>query len=86
VAELLVKRIDKGNPKPEDLKAVSKQLDKYPTLYRSAGNLQSNVFNEILRDCVNSIFLKECAERQIEEMKIEFRLSKFNFRRKDADR
>ncbi len=32
---------------------------------------QSNVFNEILRDCVSSIFLKECAERQIEEMKTE---------------
>ncbi len=40
----LVKRIDKGNPKPEDLKALSTELDKYPDLYRSAGNLQSNVF------------------------------------------
>ncbi len=26
----LVKRIDKGNPKPEDVKALSRELDEYP--------------------------------------------------------
>ncbi len=67
----LVERIDKGNPKPEDLKALSTELDKYPEFYRSAGNLQSNVFSEILREVVSSNFARECAERYIEEMKIE---------------
>lgn len=67
----LVNRIDKGNPKPEDLKALSKELNEKPQLYRSVGNLQHNVFSDILRESIRSAFLKECAERFIEEMKTE---------------
>ncbi len=67
----LVARIDKGNPKPEDLKALSKELDKYPDLYQAAGNLQRNAFDEILRDYVSSDFLKECTKRYIKQMKTE---------------
>lgn len=67
----LVKRIDKGDPKPEDLKALSAELDKHPSLYRSAGNLQHNALTEILRDCVTSAVVGECAKRHIEDMKIE---------------
>ncbi len=68
----LVARIDKGNPKPEDLKALSTELDKHPEFYRSVGNLQDNIFSEILRESTSkSFFVKECAERYIEEMKAE---------------
>lgn len=67
----LVARIDKGDPAPEDVQALTKELNEKPQLYRSIGNLQSNVFSEILRESVSSAFLKECAERYIEEMKIE---------------
>ncbi len=66
----LVRRIDKADPKPEDLKALSAELDKYPALYRSAGNLQRQVFSEVLRE-TTSPFIKECAERYTKEMKTE---------------
>ncbi len=67
----LVARIDKGNPKPEDLKLLRQEIDDKPELFRIAGNLQRNVFLEIFNECVSSTFLKECAERYIKEMKIE---------------
>ncbi len=59
----LIKRIDKDNPKPEDIQALTKELDKKPQVVRSIGNLQSQVFSAVLRESVSSNFVKECAER-----------------------
>lgn len=67
----LVARIDKGNPKPEDLKLLRQEMDDKPEVFRSIGNIQRNVFSEIFREVIISAFQRECAERYIEEMKIE---------------
>lgn len=67
----LVTRIDKGNPKPEDLKLLRQEINDKPELFRSIGNLQHNVFSEIFRELISSAFQRECAEKYIEEMKIE---------------
>lgn len=65
----LIERIDKDDPKPEDLKVLSEEMDAKPQLFLSIGNLQQNVFSEILRETINSNFTQTCAERYIQEMK-----------------
>lgn len=69
--QALVKRIDKGNPSPEDLQALSKELDRKPQLWRSIGNYQNKVFKTVLREVDQSVVVRECGERHVEEMKTE---------------
>jgi hypothetical protein len=65
----LVKRIDKDNPKSEDLEALSKEMDEMPELFFDIGNAQKNVFERVLESGVTTRFARECALRYIEEMK-----------------
>lgn len=67
----LIKRIDKDDPKPEDLKLLSKEMDAKPEVFLSIGNLQKNVFSQVLEKAVSSNFHKECVKRYVEEMQTE---------------
>lgn len=68
----LVKRIDKGNPSPEDLQTLSKELNRKPQLWQSLGNHQNQVFTAVLRKVNQSAVVQECGKRYVEEMKTEF--------------
>lgn len=68
--QALVKRTDKENPKPEDLEALKKSFDELPGIALATGNLNKQVFREILDLTVGkSAFAKEAAQRYIREMK-----------------
>ncbi len=68
----LIKKTDKENPKPEDVKALRKMLETEKYLYRDNGNVQSQIFQGILGNVSkHSAFFRECSEKYIEEMKAE---------------
>ncbi len=65
----LIKRVDKNKPNPEDLEALSKEMDKNPEPFSGFGNVQKHVFGRVLDAVITSRFQKECTLRYIEEMK-----------------
>lgn len=70
----LVKKTDKENPKPEDVKAlqIAFQDTKGKVLAHFVGNLQNQIFLNILdQTAKHSVFLKESTKEYIEEMKAE---------------
>lgn len=67
----LAKRIDKGDPSREDIKALAAELDRKPELWRSLGNYQSGVFALVLQSVNQSNFVGECGKKYVEEMKTE---------------
>ena len=68
--ETLVKRTDKENPKPEDLKALRQYFDEAPDMAFMLGNLNRQVFNQVLEATTGKSALgKEAARRYIKEMK-----------------
>lgn len=70
--QVLVKKTDKENPKPEDVKALRRMLETKKYLYRHNGNVQNQVFLTVFNSAVkHSAFFRESAEKYIEEMKDE---------------
>lgn len=69
--KVLVQRIDKGNPKKEDLALLHKEFDRMPQLYRNVGNISKQVFESVIGDANKSIVFGESVERYAEEMKQE---------------
>lgn len=67
----LIARVDKGDPAPDDVRALAKELTDKPQLCRSIGNVQNNIFSEVLKDSAGSNFVRDCIQRYVEEMKAE---------------
>lgn len=75
----LVARIDKDDPKPEDLKALSKEMEAKPKIYRSIGNVQQKVFDQILCGAITTTSQREITKKYIAEMKAELGYQESSF-------
>lgn len=67
----LVSRINKDDPKPEDLETLSNEMERKPEIFLSIGNIQKTVFSEVLSKIVTTNFAGECTKKYVEEMKKE---------------
>ena len=75
----LIKRIDKGNPKPEDLEALRQEMSDRPGLSR-LGNTQKLVMDQVLAAFTNeSISSQEFIKKYVKEMKTELGYSNSTF-------
>lgn len=76
----LVKRTNKENPKPEDLRELRKAFDDDPTLALQIGNFNRIVFDSILEQFAGaSAFGREAAHRHIGNMRIELGFNSSTF-------
>lgn len=64
--QALIKRTDKENPKPEDLKAMRKLLDTNSAMVR-LNEASEQAFNRVIEMSSKSALMRELMERQIKE-------------------
>ncbi len=71
-AMALIKRTDRENPSPQDIEALQQVFADVPEIYRMHGNLNRQVFAQILKKAAGgSGFSRAAAERYVAEMKTE---------------
>jgi hypothetical protein len=69
--QALIKKTDKENPNPEDLKAMKKLLDENSTLVR-LNEFSELAFTRVIESVTKSALMKELLERQIKEKRGSF--------------
>jgi hypothetical protein len=65
----LMKRIDKGKPKPEDVLALREALDKTPGLWRVTGDVFGIAMDALVNSQTNQVSVRESMKRGVEVVK-----------------
>jgi hypothetical protein len=65
----LIQCVDKGKPKPEDLKALQEAFDKIPDLWRVTGDVFDLALNSLINSQTKQASVKESMRRGVEDVK-----------------